>query len=653
MLIEALCRYCDILIEDENLIPDGWTNQDITKVIVLDRYGNIADVLSYTEDKKIGSGTKTKIKKMPVKVLLPYREQTTTTFAYNLDHRPDYIFGLCWDKDNKCLSTNGKTAGGKEKSVLINHNLYVKRNLEFIDGLHSELIDAFRLFLENWNPEEHINDEILVSLGKEFSSSGYCFALSGKLGEILCYKDALIKSRVDELLENSKNNEGSESVTGNCAITGEKNVNIARIHPQIKHLFGSQASGASLVCFNDSSDESYMKSQSYNSSISEDAANKYSKALNFLLENSNHNVRYGNMTVVYWAMGSSQMADNACYYANMAFGGQNSVDNEDTEELKENIMNLNNALNSIMKISEKGRVNVESLKSLDIDPEMEFYVAGLVPYKSRISVKFCCRNTVGKLMENLINHMNDMSHDGMDNLDYKPSVGSILYALEPNRQSDNKSDKEKKGNNINGNYPLYSSIMSSITNGSLYPDELLWESVKRCKTNNEKIAAVRIGIIKACLNRKARFKNNREVITMALNKENTNPAYLCGRLFAILEMIQRDAIDPKHTIKDAYFSSAVTKPGLVFPKLIMLAQHHLDKIGDGIYSKSDDVKSEDEVKSKRSGKSYDKMIQEIFVNLNSFPTTLNIDEQGEFIIGYYQQKNQLYTKTNKSENNND
>ena len=44
---------------------------------------------------------------------------------------------------------------------------------------------------------------------------------------------------------------------------------------------------------------------------------------------------------------------------------------------------------------------------------------------------------------------------------------------------------------------------------------------------------VRIGIIKAYINRKYRIEQKREEIKMALDNEEKNTAYRCGRLFAV------------------------------------------------------------------------------------------------------------------------
>ena len=125
-------------------------------------------------------------------------------------------------------------------------------------------------------------------------------------------------------------------------------------------------------------------------------------------------------------------------------------------------------------------------------------------------------------------------------------------------------------------------------------------------------------MIKACLTRMNLIK--RGELDM-LNTQNKGGAYNCGRLFAVLKMIQQKALPGINaTIKDRFFSSACSTPYLVFPRLVVLAQSHLGKLetGSEIY--------------------YDKLMQEIMDNLgDSFPKALNMEKQGMFILGYYQQ----------------
>ena len=123
---------------------------------------------------------------------------------------------------------------------------------------------------------------------------------------------------------------------------------------------------------------------------------------------------------------------------------------------------------------------------------------------------------------------------------------------------------------------------------------------------------------------------------MSLDLNNTNQAYLCGRLFAVLEKLQEQSAAPaklNRTIKDAYFASAASKPSLVFPKLLSLSQNHIKKLNDAnkIF--------------------FSKMIQEIISKINDeFPDTLMLTEQGKFMIGYYHQVQAFFEKNTKEEN---
>lgn len=116
---------------------------------------------------------------------------------------------------------------------------------------------------------------------------------------------------------------------------------------------------------------------------------------------------------------------------------------------------------------------------------------------------------------------------------------------------------------------------------------------------------------------------------MALNEQSTIPAYLLGRLFAVLEKVQQEAIGTMNaSIKDRYFTSACASPRSVFPTLLRLSQHHIAKAEHGYAS--------------------DRRIQNILnlldVEKNPIPARLTLDEQGVFILGYYHQRADFYTK---------
>jgi CRISPR-associated protein Csd1 len=121
---------------------------------------------------------------------------------------------------------------------------------------------------------------------------------------------------------------------------------------------------------------------------------------------------------------------------------------------------------------------------------------------------------------------------------------------------------------------------------------------------------------------------------MSLDLDNTNQGYLCGRLFAVLEKIQ-EAAQPgiNATIKDRYYGAASSTPITVFGRLLNLSNHHLAKLSGG------------------SKTYYEKMIQDIMtgINGNGLPAHLSLDDQSRFAIGYYHQRQELFSSKKKDE----
>ena len=116
---------------------------------------------------------------------------------------------------------------------------------------------------------------------------------------------------------------------------------------------------------------------------------------------------------------------------------------------------------------------------------------------------------------------------------------------------------------------------------------------------------------------------------MSLNEQSTIPAYLLGRLFAVLEKVQKEAIpDLDASIKDRYFTSACASPATVFPLLLRLSQHHIAKAEFG-YASDNRI---------------EKIMNLLDVEKNPFPSHLTLDEQGIFVLGYYHQRTAFYVK---------
>ena len=108
-----------------------------------------------------------------------------------------------------------------------------------------------------------------------------------------------------------------------------------------------------------------------------------------------------------------------------------------------------------------------------------------------------------------------------------------------------------------------------------------------------------------------------------LDKENTNPGYLCGRLFAVLENLQY-AANGQDSIRSSYMNAASSTPSAVFSTVLKLSNTHYGKLAKD---------------KKGLAIFFDKQKEEILHLLSDFPDTLELQDQGRFFIGYYHQKN--------------
>ena len=102
-----------------------------------------------------------------------------------------------------------------------------------------------------------------------------------------------------------------------------------------------------------------------------------------------------------------------------------------------------------------------------------------------------------------------------------------------------------------------------------------------------------------------------------------------GSVSETLEAIQM-AVNPdiNTTIKDRYFNAAASTPATVFPTILMQAQKHMQKM-----SKPQKIYYDKQIAALAGGKLE-----------GSFPTRLTLPEQGAFILGYYHQTQERYTK---------
>lgn len=633
MLIKALCDYYDYQADKAPCtMPNGYAAQSVSYQVLLAENGEIAAINDYRKTitiqqkpKKNKDGSITelpdKTKKVPQEIALPERSQKTAICSNIIEHRPLYLFGLNY--------VNGTLTPTDEKDkAKKSHTAFVEQNLAFFEDLDTPICTAYKKFIENWNPEQETENPHLLGLGKEYTNSYFCFALVNDISKSPQDDPAFQEKYEKQLSDKEAQSKSENTLTAVCPILG-KELPTARIHDKIKFP-GGNSSGCVFVGMKESAYESYGKTQSYNSNISEIAMKKYTSAFNSLVNNPQHFTIIGDMVILYFAL--EQNDSKECDFFSNFLSTSPKV-------------NVDKNLSEIMAKLRTG-VSID-YATLGLHEHADFYIVGLTPNSSRICQKFIIRNSFGKLMEHIAQHQIDLSTAGSEER-------FIRFSNITKELISPKSTKDRVSP------PLLTEIIRAALNGSEYPTELLSTIIRRVKTDHNeegkhyiKFNATRIGIIKACINRQFRIrKNQKEVIKMSLDVNETNPAYRCGRLFAVLEKIQQDSYKRNHTdsnsktfaetdtpqldsapnklnttIVDSYFASACSRPAAVFPKLVALSNHHLKKLDD------------------RAITYYKNLLGEIISEIGTtFPTTLSLENQGRFILGYYQQNQVLYTK---------
>lgn len=598
MFISALCDYYDVLAKQGKVLPAGYSKVGIHSLIALTEDGKIESIIDCQETiTEIVKG-KVKEKKISKEVVLPKRTEKPGIDGNIIEHRPLYIFGLNYDSRKSALSADDET-----NKAFKSHETFVKSNLEFVRGIDTPLVNAYRKFLETWVPKNEEKNEVLLGAGNVIAKYGFAFCLAGH-PELLLHDEPQIKEKWGVAFSTSS--KSTDSAIAQCVITGSAEP-IARVHSVIRGVTGGNSSGTTMVSFNSPAEESYGKKQSNNSCISGTAMRKYTEALNYLLADKRHRTLIDETTYVYWAASGEESCEDI--FNALAFG--DTMDSEQTD----------NWLKTVFDGIRSGKATQDIVSGIEnIDSDVSFYVVGIKPNSARLALKCIYRQSFGKILQNTVQHYSDMQ---IGNSTKPVTIRAICRELISPKSTNDKVSPA-----------LMAKLFDAIINGTPYPESLLATVVRRVKTdsdeeNNKYIQMnnIRMGLIKACINRSARFNGKKEEIKMSLDTENKNPAYLCGRLFCKLEEIQTKALGEgiNRTIKDAYFASASTRPAVVFPRLIALSQHHLAKLED------------------KSAFYLNRDVTEIMGMLGSeFPSNLSLKEQGVFMLGYYQQRNKRF-----------
>lgn len=394
-----------------------------------------------------------------------------------------------------------------------------------------------------------------------------------------------------------------------CLVTGDSTTPL-RLHPPIKGIPEAQKRGASLVSFNSDVFESYGLQNGENAPVSQAAAEGYAAALNWLLKgdiSSGRRFRYGvpigkDMVLIFWTREEHKIVDALAA-----------------------LLDGSDAMSGVREMAEISAQIDRAVRSgfppqLDMTP---FYAVTLSG-NARVIVRDWIETTAGSVLQSLQCYFMDLQ---IGEVPACMPLGLLMRALAAPGKERDLSPR------------LRPSLIRAALCEAPLPRQILMQALQRLRLPPAKdehgLMQARAALIRAALNRRHREQPLPQLtkeVTVSLDENVTHAPYLLGRLFAVIEDLQRVALGELNaTIRDRFFGAASSSPALVFPRLITLSNHHVRK-------------------AEYRGKKLEELKGHILDGLGPkpFPRLLDLEDQGLFAIGYYHQREALFRKRKES-----
>ncbi len=431
-------------------------------------------------------------------------------------------------------------------------------------------------------------------------------------------KKKVYEAIIEAYENNKKSKLGSSKIT--CSICGEKNHPVEDVpHGMIKGVPDGQPSGCALVSYNENAFESYDLTGNLNSKICTGCARTYVEGLNWLMSNGETQTilaknkkekkifKYTNRknfgadtAIVFWTKNNQQVSELDLF------------DNPDTGAVA-------NLIESVFGGDQK--------KAKYVDPD-RFYSCTLSGSAARIAVRDWIEMNLDDMKKAIARWFEDIKIQAWGEIYYSPLYSMANCAQ--NEKSDNKTTVSR----------ISAHLWRSSLKGTAPPLWILTAVLKRIRIienvdgggTKESITPERAALIRLIINRN--YKGG-SMVSEKLDDNNYSPPYVCGRIFSVLESIQRAALgkDINAGIRERFFSFASTNPSSAFGRLMRLSQNHLTKL-----------------KTEKAGLAVvlDRELQELFSKIKEFPAIFSLEEQGQFAIGYYHQKQDTWQKAKNS-----
>lgn len=369
-------------------------------------------------------------------------------------------------------------------------------------------------------------------------------------------------------------------------------------HPKIRGLadIGGLATGDVLAGFDKDAFTSYGLVQGQNAAMSQETATIYVTAFNDLISTRCRKLaspKQGTgVKVVFWYSGRVPEE----------FDPILAVFEEEAEASPMEILQAENRAQKALEAIRTGE-----------HPELaqyQYYAVTLSANSGRVIVRDWMEGRFEELVNNVKAWFNDLS----------------IIAQNGNSIKNSFKFADILGATVRDPSEVQASIASTLWRCALkrtpIPYEVMAQTLRRVHVDivqDESPRESRFGLLKAFTIRCERVPT----MTAELNQHETHPAYLCGRIMALLGDIQRKALGSVGAgVIQRYYAAASATPALVLGRLIRTAQiAHLPKI---------------EQEGLRNW--FESQLAHLWSQMkNAPPRTLTLEEQTLFAMGYYHQ----------------
>lgn len=444
------------------------------------------------------------------------------------------------------------------------HNAFIEQVQDCAASLNRPQVQAVLRFLDSLKQEDLPRPE-------DFDPSmNFTFRVDGVLPVHL--------PEVQDYWARAQSGDDPADSQGQCLVCGLTCAPTDRHPIKIKGIPGGQPAGMAMVSANARAFESYGLKASLIAPVCRDCAERYAKAFNALREKEDSRLVVGLLLYLFWTR------------QEIGFNIATLFSQPQPDQVKE-----------LLGSAHRGR----RYDALDTEA---FYATALSASGGRVVVRDWLETTVGEVKEHLARWF------ALQRLvDWEGTEGSPygLYALTASLVRDPRRD-------LPPNTPRV--LLKVALQGGRLPSWLMFQAIKRNRAEQQ-LTRPRAALIKMVL--LSQPQTFQEDAMVRLDEDNLNPAYLCGRLLAVLEQVQFQAVSPKATLIDRFYGTASSAPGSVFPRLIRGAQAHLGKLRKERFGAYTALQGR---------------LEAVMENLAGFPKVLTLEEQGWFSLGYYHQR---------------